>query len=152
MITPNDLVDLSDYRLEESELSKEDVKYKDLLGVPFKMGGRDLSKGLDCYGLCMEIAFRADSPIHEFHHGIEDLVDRDGAIADGKTHFKQVDKPEPYCIVTFKIHPPFVTHMGIVLPDCKRFIHILEKKSVSIAKLSDKIWTRKLDGFYRFIK
>ncbi len=35
------------------------IKYEDLLGVPYKRGGRDITTGLDCYGFCIECFSRA---------------------------------------------------------------------------------------------
>ncbi len=124
--------------------------YKDLLGVKFKEGGRNVEEGLDCYGLCMEGGRRAGGPIHKFDIWIEELVARDAAIADGKNSFEQISSPEPFCVVTFKIRPPYVTHMGIVLEDCVSFIHILGKTRVTIARLDNRVFKAKLDGYYRY--
>jgi len=131
-------------------LFNTNLNYTDLLGIPFKMGGRTKQEGFDCYGLCMEVAKRAGVTPYEFNIGIEDLHKRSDAINNGKESCIEIDKPEPFCIVTFKIRPPYVTHMGIVLEDCKSFIHILKKRSVSIARLDEPIWKRKIDGFYRY--
>jgi len=35
------------------------IKYEDLLSVPYKRGGRDISTGLDCYGFGIECFRRA---------------------------------------------------------------------------------------------
>lgn len=33
-------------------------RYSDLLATPFVLGGRDARKGMDCYGLCIEMCAR----------------------------------------------------------------------------------------------
>lgn len=33
-------------------------RYSDLLSTPFVLGGRDTKKGIDCYGLCIEMCRR----------------------------------------------------------------------------------------------
>ena len=124
------------------------VEVSDLLGKPFVMGGRG-QVGYDCYGLCLEVAKRAGIKLMP-EESVEDLSLRSKIIDDRKALYEKLDKPEPFCLVTFKIRPPFVTHIGVVLADCKHFIHIMRKRSVAIERLDLPAWKRRLDGFYRF--
>ena len=80
----------------------------------------------------------------------EDTSEQDKAIkmvAD--RDFERIEKPEPFCIVTYKITPPFVDHCGIVMPDCLRFLHILKQHSAALQRLDHKILFPRQEGFYR---
>lgn len=126
----------------------ENISVSDLLGKPFRMGGRG-PDAYDCYGLCLEIAARAGIEIVPFD-SIVDVCLRSDAINAGKADYVRLSKPEPFCLVGFKIRPPFVTHIGVVLEDCKHFIHIMRKRSVAIERLDLPFWSKRLDGFYRY--
>lgn len=126
----------------------KEVIVSDLLGKPFKMGGRG-PDDYDCYGLCLEVSARAGIEIVSFD-SIADICLRSDAINAGKADYIKLSKPEPFCLVGFKIRPPFVTHIGVVLADCKHFIHIMIKRSVAIERLDLPVWSKRLDGFYRY--
>jgi len=125
------------------------MDYEDLLGKPFEIGGH--GESYDCYTLSREVCRRAGIDLPD-KKSIEDLQTRSDAINQGKKEdYIKLDKPEPFCIVTFSLRPPFVNHMGVVLEDRKTFIHILEKRSVVVEKLRHKFWNSKIEGFYRFV-
>lgn len=121
---------------------------KDLLGVPYEKHGRT-TKGLDCYGLVHLVYERLGENLPDSDEYSE-LLSMHNKIAEHKSQFVEIEKPEPFCLVTFSILPPYVTHIGIVLEDCKRFIHIMEKRNVTIEKL-DK-WQKRCRGFYKWVK
>ena len=123
--------------------------YEDLLGKPFKMGGNS-QDSFDCYTLSQEVCKRAGIYLPD-KKSIESLEARSISINIGKKEdYIKLKKPEPYCIVTFSLCPPFVNHMGVML-DKHLFIHIMEKRSVTIEKINHKYWMSKIEGFYRFI-
>lgn len=125
------------------------MTFDDLLGKPFALDGDN--GGYNCYTLSQEVLKRADIGELPPRKAIECLADRHRAIRDGQLEdYTELDKPEPFCIVTFSIRKPYVTHMGVVLQDCKSFIHVMRKRCVCIEKLDDKIWKRKIDGYYRY--
>lgn len=124
------------------------LNYEDLLGKPFRYGGRG-SDDYDCYGLAMEISRRLGKELPDFCSPTEaGLIHQ--VYTEGKDLFKALDKPEPYCIVAFRIHPRYTSHMGVVLEDCNRFIHILKGTSVCIERLDSLLWEKKISGFYKF--
>ena len=131
----------------------EKLQYLDLIGVPFKENGRDISTGLDCYGLCVVIMKRLGRPIFPKNFCWASSIQERGKIVNHTLgQLTKLKNPEPYCGVVFYLHPEstFATHMGILLEDCTRFIHILHGKAVIVSRLSDKHWNRKLAGFYRY--
>jgi len=124
------------------------VDYTDLLGKPFRLGGRGPDY-YDCWGLCLEIGRRVGIE-YPADFTPEDTAEQDKAIRSGlDKDFIKLEKPEPYCIVTFKVTPPFVDHCGIVLPDCKHFLHIMRSHSVAVQRLDHKILAKRIDGFYK---
>jgi len=65
-------------------------------------------------------------------------------------HFIKLEKPEKYAIVLFKLKPPMVTHMGVVIDDGIHFLHIMSKRRSCIERLDNILWSRKIEGFYRY--
>lgn len=71
-------------------------------------------------------------------------------VMQGKELFNVIEKPEPWCIVAMAIHPRYVSHIGVVIEDCRRFIHVMAKTRVSIERLDAMEWTPRIRGFYRW--
>jgi len=122
------------------------IDVESFLGKKFAWGGRGPDE-YDCWGLCYEISRQLGNPFPE-HQSFKELELRTLAIAEGVREFRKIDKPQPWCGVVFKAYGKYVNHMGIVLEDCRHFIHIREASEVSIEKLNHPIWQRMLDGFY----
>lgn len=132
----------------------ETVNVSDLVGRPFD------KVAFNCYTLCKTVMHRAGHNMNDSQDDwIEKLAERSLHINHVKdTEFVRIDKPEPFCVVTFAIRPPYVTHTGVVLADCKHFIHVLPPskgkrrgKDTCITKLKDRLWSRKIDGYYRYV-
>jgi cell wall-associated NlpC family hydrolase len=97
------------------------IYYEDLLTVPFKKGGRDL-KGLDCYGLCIELCRRNKKTLPDFT--TFDTVNSDTE-KERRTSFnkyvKQVEKPVQYGLIEY-LNEDGDIHIGFVL-NSKTYIH-----------------------------
>ena len=125
--------------------------YVDLLGVPYRYGGRDQT-GLDCWGLCIEIYKRLGidlpdvlSPAEGTH---EEIVT---GIRQHSDLVSRIDQPEPFCIALFHIHSrDFADHIGIVLEDTRRFVHIYDGMNVHLVRLDHPFWSKRIIGFYRW--
>ncbi len=124
------------------------VDYKDLLEKPFKLNGRGPDE-YDCWGLCIEMGKRVGMDFPEdFTPSDVELQDKTiREIAD--TDFIRIEKPEPYCIVTFIIEPPFVDHCGFVLADKRHFIHIMKNHNVVVLRLDHRKLYKRIEGFYK---
>ncbi len=97
------------------------MKIDDLLGKSFQYGGRGPLE-YDCYGLVMEIYKRRGVSLPDF-----------GSSPSASW-----------------IHrPPFTTHIGVVLEDGYRFIHIMTKTEVTIERLDSLLWKRRITGFFK---
>ncbi len=144
-------------------------KYTDLLGKPFKIGGRgrfcscgrlyadrevpgcDLCSGkfvgavcYDCYGLAMEVCQRNNILLPE-HTSVCEPALMTEAIEQGKSDFTEVPGPTPFCLVVFRLAGPCTTHIGVILEDPRGFIHTLPGRTVTIERL--RRWERKVDGY-----
>lgn len=76
---------------------------------------------------------------------VEDITKE---VESKKPLFNKIDAPRPFCLVLFSIRPPFEHHIGMVMEDRKRFIHILKGSQCSIEKLDHPFWKKRLRGFY----
>jgi hypothetical protein len=134
------------------------LDYNDLLGAKFTHGGNSIAEGFDCWSLVREVYRRLGRELLEYKHLCEQIIKDDKfqyehvdtLINDRKYLFVRLDRPEPFCIVTFIMLPPFVTHIGVVLEDKRSFIHILKQSSVSVERLDSLLWEKKIDGFWKF--
>lgn len=137
--------------LESAQQERGLLNYTDLLGVQFRYNGRSKEEGFDCYGLTQEIYRRIGIILPEYT-STDDKSLIHQMIIQGIEVFKKIEKPEPYCIVLFMIKPPYVSHVGVVLEDCYRFIHVNEKVSVVVERLDNILWERKVRGYYRYVR
>lgn len=118
----------------------------DLIGKPFAYGGRGPDV-YDCYGLALEVKRRLGEVPPDFDHP-DTPEDIHRVILAASEYFQRIEAPQPFCFVTFTIRYPFTSHVGIVLEDRNRFIHILEKAAVCIERLDSLAWKRRITGFY----
>lgn len=121
--------------------------YVDLIGKQFAYGGRGPDE-YDCYGLCMEVCRRRGILLPDFGTSPSSPAIH-GMIQRGKERFVRLDRPEPFCLVTFMIKAPYTSHVGVVLDDRVRFIHIFRKTRVCVERLDMPQWSWRTTGFYR---
>lgn len=124
--------------------SKFDIT--DLLGKEFKYGGRG-PEAYDCYGLCIEVYRRRGKALPDFGSS-PSASWQHRMIDEGKKLFIELKHPAPFCLVTFMLRPPYTTHIGVVLEDCCRFIHIQQKLQVVIERLDGQLWKNRITGYY----
>lgn len=116
---------------------------RDLIGVPYKEHGRDLS-GLDCYGLvilAMKILTDIDLPdvlyqktdVRSNKETFNSLI--------SKVKYIKLEKALKYCIIVFDRG----THCGVYLGHGE-FIHC-NKNGVNIAQLNS--WQCRVSGYYK---
>lgn len=123
---------------------------QDFLGIPFSKEGK-LPKGLNCYSLVREVYKREGIEIPEYDHPGEDSLLHLLMNGESEKYLIPLEEPEPLCIVRFCIIRPFVTHVGVVLDDCRRFIHIRDKANVTIERLFDNpFWTPRIRGYFKW--
>lgn len=124
--------------------------YSDLIGKKFEYDGRGPDT-FDCYGLCVEIYKRLGKQLVEYQAS-NDFKENAARFDFGKKDFIRIDKPEPFCLVLLTVFKPYVSHIGVVLEDCRHFIHIFRKCNVCIESLSSERWKNRIDGYWKYTK
>ena len=124
----------------------------DLIGKPYAENGRGPA-AYDCWGICLEVYHRLNRHLPE-HQTPADIIECNQLFVMVKeTNFRRIEHPEPWCFVVFWIldsKGKEKWHAGIVLPDCRRFIHVIEKRFVSITRLNEQFWYLFREGYYRY--
>ena len=117
----------------------------DLLGVPFKVHGRNKEEGFDCYGLLIELAKRQGVTFQDaFYSDIKDKNIYYNFLKE-KLPVEKIDNLEENCILLMLKDNNF-SHVGVYLGEGK-FIHATENKGVCISKLDHN--NNKIKGLYR---
>jgi cell wall-associated NlpC family hydrolase len=129
-------------------LHKAIVEYEDLLGAPFKYGGTSYTDGFDCWTLTKELYRRTGIELPHYSSN-KSMEVNDANIKDAKQYYKEIQVPDPICIVTFMLRYPYVSHMGVML-DRLRFIHILKRSSVSVERIDSILWHNRIKGFFKY--
>jgi len=113
--------------------------YSDLIGIPYKVHGRDES-GLDCFGLIWLIAKRSGTPIRDpeykgFKCTLNRLADYVGLI--------KMDEFKIDCVL--EIEKDNRLHLGYSIDD-ERMIHCTTNEGVIV----ENIINFNIKGYYRF--
>lgn len=122
--------------------------FSDLIGKPFAFGARG-PDAYDCYGLALEVKRRLGQLPPDFEHP-ETPEEIHRVILAATDRFAALAAPAPFSFVAFTIRYPFTSHVGIVLEDHVRFIHVLEKARVCIERLDSPVWKRRITGYYEW--
>ncbi len=125
--------------------------YRDLLKCRFAWRGRG-PELFDCWGICMEMGGRAGKSLPDFQYSADPKKEElDSLIKASEGLFREIERPEPFCLATAIIKPPFVTHTMFVLDDARRFIHIPLDGRPLVERIA--AWRRgmgaRIAGFYR---
>jgi len=125
-----------------------ELELHDLLLAEFEEDGT--GPNYNCWNLCREVYRRAGKFLPKYSEYIQLIADRNDFIQAVKSNdFIELDKPEPLAIVTFRLKPRMITHLGVVL-DNRRFIHIRKNGGCAIERLDIGRYSKKIEGFYRY--
>lgn len=122
------------------------------VGIPFADHGR-AADGLDCWGLA-RAALKACAGIDlpDYGGGYSDVGDHAGVAASIREGLAQgwvrVDAPRLYDLVIFNIAGQ-PRHVGLMLGPTK-FLHAPEGQTSRIERVDDRMWARRVEGFYRY--
>lgn len=128
------------------------IDLSDLIGKPYQADGRG-PDNYDCWGLCLEVARRAGRPLPDINIPRSEDERSVFAVNFKDSCFDRLEGPEPWCQVAFRIwddHDKERWHVGTVLENCLRFIHVAEKSFVCTPLLSHPLWGLFLEGYYRY--
>lgn len=124
------------------------LKY--MTDTKFAPGGRG-PREYDCWGLCCAIyrdwgiALPVDYPAPTECSEIEKIVKAEM----DRPIFTKIERPEDPCLVALMIRPPFVSHVGVMISQTE-FIHVIAHSGVNVISLGDRLWQRRIAGFYRY--
>lgn len=136
------------------------IDYTDLIGTPFVNKGRDKIKGLDCYGLCIEVYKRYGIDIPEYYKECTEYTDLATTTSIYENHkdeqgvWREVDindMPTP-CLIALRFGVPkgVVNHTAVYIGNGK-FIHIRENTGVCVDRIDSPAWRRVIEGAYEYV-
>lgn len=128
------------------------VELEELIGRPYKPGGRG-PNFYDCWGLCMEVARRAGKKLPDYDDPFSESGRRELIESQKQSKFKRIKKYKPLSLVLFHFFDDKDCerwHIGTVLEDGRRFIHITAKCSVCTVSLKHPFWSTCIEGFYEY--
>ena len=129
--------------LEVSELQGNKL-YSDLIGQQFN------KDTMNCYTLCQVILGRVGKKLPD-QIFIQSVLLRSEALELGRKEFGiRIKDPEPFCVVMFRRKRQWAGHIGVVLEDCYRFIHVTSNCPVSIERLDSPLWENRIEGYFRY--
>lgn len=126
------------------------IDWMKYLGKPYQFGARG-PDAYDCWGLVRAVYRGVGIDLPEFE-SVEEAAERQAQVDLAAPSFEALDKPSPLCIVAFRIHPRFVTHVGVVTEDRARFCHITKGANVAIERLDSPLWGKRIAGYYTWKK
>ncbi len=128
------------------------VKVVKLVGGKFVDGGRDVSTGLDCWGLVMEVCRRYGVTMPDFTVGAFDYaaINKLANKARGSGVWEEVIRPEDKdapLVVLMRIHSGLITHAGVFIGK-RRIIHTMKMTGVIISWVNG--LKSRIVGYYRY--
>jgi cell wall-associated NlpC family hydrolase len=124
------------------------VTTDDLIGIPFKDGGRNKA-GYDCWGLVCEVFRRIGIELPDYKISCEDASRINQEISIQRKEWRRCEGPIPVpALVVIRFNEvEFCNHTGVYIGN-GRFIHTREKIGVNIDRIDSPAWKRKIEGYY----
>lgn len=122
--------------------------YNDLIGKPFKNGGRGPEK-YDCWGLAAEIFARHGIQLPDYKINCDDASRIDGQIQSQRSQWINCQNkvPTPALVVIRYAENDLLNHVGVYI-GAGRFIHTRDKIGVNIDRVDGTVWKRRIEGYY----
>jgi hypothetical protein len=120
------------------------------LNIPFKEGGRDLD-GLDCWGLARLVykeEFGIELPSFAGEYDVNDPKLLHEIIIQHKESWEKLTKPEPNCIVLFRMLGT-ESHIGVVISPTQ-FLHTRDKYTSAVENLASTEWKNRIVGYFKY--
>ena len=120
---------------------------RDLLGIPYKIHGRRIEEGFDCYGLAIEVLKRFGIILPDYLYDATGKEEKDRVYSlavKGIPHI-ELKNPEIGCIVLLEVHGES-WHVGVYLGE-GRFIHATRDSGVTVDNL--RRWENRVKGYYK---
>ena len=138
--------------LEGSQGFLQEACMLDLIGKPFKDGGRG-PDSYDCWGLVREVFRRFGVELPDYNVGAFECEQIGQQIMKEMrtlARWQRLKKPEVPCVVVIKNDPVWANHCGVYIGDGK-FIHTLQKIGCNIDRIDHPLWKKRIVGFFRYV-
>jgi cell wall-associated NlpC family hydrolase len=111
-----------------------------LIGAPYKFGGSDPDKGVDCSGYVKHV-YKQSAGI-DLPHNARQISERGASVAS--------EELEPGDLVFFNTMRKAFSHVGIYAGNDK-FVHAASTRTgvVTVSDMKDKYWAKRFDGARR---
>lgn len=121
--------------------------YDDLVGVPFKDGGRSKEQGFDCWGLALELFKRQDIWLTDYQCSSEATAQVAGNMLKARPQWRKLDAPIIGCLVVIRmLDEGWANHCGVYV-GAGKFIHAYtEDTGVVIDRV--RRWGPRIIGYY----
>lgn len=120
------------------------------VGIPYKQKGRDLN-GIDCWGLLRLVyseEFKINLPSFVTDYTEDDTMRIQDLIAQYKEGWEQLDKPEPGCLVLFRVFGT-ESHVGIAVSET-HFLHARDGQSSAVESFDSSAWNKRIVGYFKY--
>jgi len=106
-------------------------------------------KEYDCYDFASYVYEKElNKRLPSFDYDVNDKNSIAVNLSKGKPLFKQVDKPEKYCLVLLKTEYSS-RHIGVMI-DSRRFIHMIKNSSPVVSSIRDNEYSGNILGFFKY--
>lgn len=121
------------------------IDLSDLIGSPFRYGGKGEDGHYDCFGLVFEVYKRIGRPLPQYPSSTKQSVNARRIFKAIEDEFKPCDL-KPYSILVFRIKK-YGSHLAIYLGD-DDFIHAWEGAGMVVGDRLTGAWEKRLVGVY----
>jgi cell wall-associated NlpC family hydrolase len=119
----------------------------DLVGIPFKNGGRG-PDGYDCWGLACEVFRRYGTELPDYRIDAHDREAIFSEYQNVKTNYVEVSGNLPVpCLVFMRFNSAWGNHVGVYI-GAGKFIHARAKSNSCIERIDSPAWRSNIIGFY----
>lgn len=120
------------------------MNYTDLLGVKFKVHGRNKEEGFDCYGLAIEVLRRNGIELKDAFYSDLNSRERTHEELHKTNRVTKIDEPKRNCIIEIAVHGEPL-HVGVYIGD-GLMIHTTSEKNVVIEPV--RRYRNRIKGYY----
>ena len=122
----------------------------DLIGVPFKNGGRDKS-GMDCWGLALEVFRRYKINLIDYKISCNAQTQINGKINTERKNWERCTGELPVPALIVFNDNGICNHVGVYIGENK-FIHARIGTGVAIESMDSVFWKRRIEGVYSWLR
>ena len=127
------------------------VVVEELLGTPYKDGGRSVEGGFDCYGLFLYIMAEMGVDLPDWEYTVDWVESGEQLFLENYDKYADQVEPQdarPGDAILFKGKRGVLSHIAVYLGEA-RFLHVTETHGVHVGCMSRQPYDRLFEAFYR---